>query len=322
MGEGAAPGAAQAAAAPARSEWDQMLHNLVAPYAEPKPDPRTPQYLKQTDAAITGVMCGVLHQAGFQSLEAAWRGLHFLIRRLATGESLKVFAWDIPQDAIATAEGLALLRRIVVEEAAGTLGADPWSAIAGLYYFGPQHEGALLEIAAMARQAGAPFLSGVAPDVVGITRVFDGLRRSPDARWIGMALPRFLLRTPYGAKGDSTEEFEFEEMAAPPQHESYLWANPSLACAYLLGDAFARYGWEMRPGAVSQIDGLPVHTYKDGHESVVKPCAEVLLTEEAVEFLLERGFMPLVSFKDSDRVRLARFQSVAAPAAPLAGPWA
>jgi type VI secretion system protein ImpC len=317
MGEGPAP----AKPAPARSDWDRMLHDMVAPYAEAKPDPRRPEYLAQTDAAITGEMRGVLHHRDFQDLEAAWRGLFFLIRRLPTDEDLKVYVWDKTQAELMSAEGLALFRRIAVDETVGTAGAERWAAIAGLYYFAPEHEAALAQIAAIARAAGAPFLSGVAPDVVGLTRVFETLRHSGDARWIGLAMPRFLLRLPYGAKTDATEEFDFEEMPSPPEHERYLWGNPAVACAYLLGEAFSRYGWRMRPGIMSQIDGLPAHVYKDGGESQLKPCAEVLLTESAVEMLLERGFMPLVSYKDSDRVRVARFQSIAAPAAPLAGQW-
>ncbi len=310
------------AAAPARSDWDQMLHDLVKPYAEPKPDPRKPQYLAQTDAAITGEMRGVLHHPGFRELEAAWRSLFFLVRRLETNETLKIYAWDVPQNSICTSDGLAALRRIAVEEAVDTPGAATWSIIAGLYYFGPKDEPALSQIAGIARQAGAPFLSGVAPEVVGLGREFDDLRRSPGARWVGLAMPRFLLRLPYGAQTDSTEEFAFEEMPEPVEHERYLWGHPAIACAYLLGEAFARYGWDMRPGAVSQIDGLPLHVYREGGESKVKPCAEVLLTESAVEMLLDHGLMPLVSLKDTDRVRLARFQSIAQPATALAGRWA
>jgi predicted component of type VI protein secretion system len=309
------------AAAPARNDWDRMLQDLVAPYAEPKPDPRKPQYLAQTDAAITGEMRAVLHKREFQSLEAAWRGLYFLVRRLETGEKLKVYAWDVTHAELGSADGLSRLRRFAVEETVGTAGGIPWSAIAGLYYFAQEEEGTLLQIAAVARQAGAPFLCSAAPDIVGLTRAFDGLRRSSDARWIGMAMPRFLLRLPYGEKTDATETFTFEEMPATAEHERYLWGHPAIACAYLLGEAFQLYGWEMRPGAVNEITGLPAHVYRDGSETELKPCAEVLLTEEAVEMLLDRGFIPLVSYKDSDRVRVARLQSMADPPTPLAGPW-
>lgn len=312
----------KASPAPVRSNWDAMLHELVAPYAEPKPDPRQPAMIAQTDKAITGEMRGVLHHHDFQELEAAWRGLFFLIRRLETSEDLKVFVWDMPEAELASPEGLAALRRIAVEETVGTPGAEPWSLIVGLYYFGNEQEAALTQIAAVARAAGAPFLAGVAPDVVGLTRVFDTLRKSPDARWVGLAMPRFLLRLPYGAKTDSTERFGFEEMPDPPEHHRYLWGNPAIACAYLLGDTFTRYGWRMRPGQVNQIEGLPAHVYQVDGEPVLKPCAEVLLTEGSAEVLIGQGFMPLLSMKGSDRVRLGRFQSIADPAAALNGRWA
>ena len=77
----------------------------------------------------------------------------------------------------------------------------------------------------------------------------------------------------------------------------------------------------MRPGQVSDVTGLPAHVYKVNGETELKPCAEVLMTEDSTLHLLDRGFMPLVSIKGSDRVKLARFQSIAAPLAGLAGPW-
>lgn len=298
-----------AAAAPKRSDWDQMLHELVAPYAAPGDDPRKAEMIAQTDRAITGEMRAVLHHARFQSLEAAWRGLYFLTRRLETGENLRVFLLDMPQAEL----NAAGLRRAA--------GDDQWGLFAGLYYFHPADQDALKEISFVARIAGAPLIAGLAPDVVGLTEAFGELRQSAYARWIGLAMPRFLLRLPYGKNASETESFAFEEMPPAPEHEHYLWGHPAIACAYLLGEAFSRFGWQMRPGAVREIDGLPAHTYRQDGESQLKPCAEVLLTEDAAETLLDRGFMPLASIKGTDRVRLVRFQSVAEPPAPLSGRW-
>ena len=178
-----------------------------------------------------------------------------------------------------------------------------------------------MRLAALARGGRAPLLAGLAPDVVGLTGVFPELRLSPDARWIGLALPRFLLRMPYGSAIDEIETFAFEEMPASNEHQRYLWGHPAVACVYLLGETFARHGWAMRPGACDTVEGLPLHVYRQDGESELKPCAEVLLTEEAAALLLERGFMPLVSIKGTDQVRVLRFQSVAEPLAPLAGRW-
>ena len=98
-------------------------------------------------------------------------------------------------------------------------------------------------------------------------------------------------------------------------------AEVVLVSACLLGEAFTRSGWNMRPGEVSEITGLPAHVYKKDGEPELKPCAEVLLTEDAVGILQDAGLMPLISIKGSDRVKLARFQSIAEPATALAGRW-
>src|SRR5580658_2870183 len=298
-----------AAAAPKRSDWDQMLHELVAPYAAPGDDPRKAEMIAQTDRAIAGEMRAVLHHPKFQSLESAWRGLYFLVRRLETGENLRVYLLDLPQAELTS----AALRRAV--------GDVEWALLAGLYYFGPKDEDALKELSFVARIAGAPLVAGLAPDVVGLEQAFDELRRSAYARWIGLAMPRVLLRMPYGKNASETESFAFEELSKEPEHERYLWGHPAVACAYLLGEAFTQFGWHLRPGSVQEIDGLPAHTYRIDGEVQLKPCAEVLLTEDAAETLLDHGFMPLASIKGTDRVRLVRFQSVADPPAPLAGRW-
>jgi type VI secretion system protein ImpC len=295
------------------SDFEQMLRDIVAPYAQPRPDPRQPELVAQTDRAITGLMRGVLHDSRFRALESNWRALRFLVHRLETGEDLKVAILDMPHEEMVSEAGLANLRRALAGEAR--------AVIAALYYFSPEDEAALARLASLARSGRAPMIAGLAPDVVGLTGVFADLRRSPDARWIGFALPRFLLRLPYGRETSEIESFDFEEMPEVVEHERYLWGHPAAACAYLLGESFLRHGWAMRPGANDTIDGLPLHVYKEDGESHLKPCAEVLLTEEAAIFLLERGFMPLVWFKDSDRVRVLRFQSVAEPLAPLAGRW-
>jgi type VI secretion system protein ImpC len=291
-----------------------MLRRLVAPYAVPNPNPRQAELVTQTEAAIAGLIRSILHERKFQALESAWRGLFFLSRRLDTGERLKIFVLDLPQEELASEEGIAVLAR--------TLAEGEWSAIAGLWNFAPSDEPVLTRLAGLARQARAPLIAGLAPDVVGLERVFDSLRRAPDAPWLALALPRFLLRLPYGAATSAIESFAFEEMPAGPEHESYLWGHPAFACAYLLGEAFSRYGWNMRPGMVDMVDGLPAHVYKkDEGAAEVKPCAEVLLTEEAAEMLLDCGFVPLVSIRDADRVRVLRMQSLALEATPLAGRW-
>jgi hypothetical protein len=56
-------------------------------------------------------------------------------------------------------------------------------------------------------------------------------------------------------------------------------------------------------------------------DSEMKPCAELWLTQSEVEQLLDEGFMPLISIRGSDSIRVARIQSIAPNAKPLAGRW-
>ena len=121
------------------------------------------------------------------------------------------------------------------------------------------------------------------------------------------------MRLPYGKETDPTEEFDFEELGdgeGPPRHESYLWANPAFAAAYLLAKGFSRSGWDFRPVDALDIEGLPLHIYKRDEDSEIKPCAEVLLTVRAAQKIIDHGLMPLLSMKDSDTIRLGMLQAM------------
>ncbi len=110
-------------------------------------------------------------------------------------------------------------------------------------------------------------------------------------------------------------------MIEVPAHQDYLWGNPAFACTLLLARSFLSVNWDFEPGMHRDIEGLPLHVYEEDGESTIKPCAEVMLGQRAMEKILKRGVMPLLSFKDQDRIKLARFQSVSKPATNLAGPW-
>lgn len=326
-----------------------FARRAAEPYLVPGADPRQPELVAKVDNAISDTMRALLHYRDFQALEAAWRAIDLLVRRVETGAALKLYLIDVSKaelarDLLATDDLTSTgAYEMLVKKTVGTPGAEPWSVLAGIYPFDATLEDIelLRRLALIGSGAGAPFLAGAAPGLLGCaslartpdprdwrqnassegTQAWHLFRKLPEARWAGLALPRFLLRLPYGRDTDSTEAFDFEEMPGPPAHEDYLWANPALACALLLANAFSDHGWEMHPGLRSEVGGLPLHVYKENGDTETKPCAEVLLTEEAVERTLEAGLMPLVSFKDRDRVRLARFQSVADPPSSLGGRW-
>jgi type VI secretion system protein ImpC len=152
-------------------------------------------------------------------------------------------------------------------------------------------------------------------------QLWQELRRSPEAVYVGLALPQFLLRLPYGRDTDPVEKFDFEEFSAFAGHEQYLWGNSAAICACLLAEAFCESGWNLMGGLRRDLTGMPIHIYESNCEKRTTPCAETVLTERAAEILINKGLMPVISVKGRDAIHVPRFQSIADPLAPLAGPW-
>ncbi|MFB3827154.1 MAG: type VI secretion system contractile sheath domain-containing protein [Bryobacteraceae bacterium] len=314
-------------------DFDLLVRNIVAPHVEPKPDPRQAEMVAQLDETVAAQMRAILHHPEFQAVESAWRGLFFLTRRMETEAGLKLYIMDAAEG------GLDAARRVLVSQ---PIGAEPWALVAAALVFGANEQELerLAELAASARAAGAPVLAQASARLLGcrslaaapdprawtpdpaLDAAWRKLRAAAEAPWIGLALPRFLLRLPYGPQTSAVESFEFEEMPGEPAHQDYLWGNPVFACVSLVAESYAEDGWGLRPGSYLDVDGLPAHVYRSGGESHLKPCAETLLTEAAAEAVLERGIMPLVTMKGTDRARLLRFQSIADPPSALRGRWA
>ena len=77
----------------------------------------------------------------------------------------------------------------------------------------------------------------------------------------------------------------------------------------------------MTPGEHTDIVDLPSVTVESGGQRGLVPCAEVTLSDRSAEEVVARGVMPLLSYKNRNAARLFRFQSIASPSRPLAGPW-
>ncbi len=327
--------------APSGDELQEEIRRIVRPHIVPGEDPRKAGLTERVDTAATELLRGVLHDSAFQALESAWRALYFMVRRMETSAQLGLYVIDVSREELSAdlnnERGLeaTALHRWLIEG----LGRDPWSVVVGDFTFGLSDDDLTLlsRTAAIARKAGAPFLAAASPALAGAPEfektpepegwsspehpVWNAFRRSSAASFVGLALPRFLARLPYGQDAEPCAELAFEEMASPTRHTDYLWANPAYAVALLLAESFTEAGWKMRPGTHQDIGGLPLHMYSAEGVTHTQPCAESLMTDRAAARLIECGLMPLASMKDVDAVRLVRFQSVALPAAALAGPW-
>jgi type VI secretion system protein ImpC len=316
-----------------RDLWDQAIQQIVAPHCTAKPDPQQEEVRAQLDSVASEMMRVILGHPDFQSIEAAWRSVFLLLRHLETSDNLTLELIDVSREELvadllsATDIQSTGMWRLLVDEVPGAI---PWSVCAALYRFGGSTNDFVIlgRIAEIAQAAGAPFVaeahSRLARNDSAATALdaqdsaaWHRLRSLPEARWVGLAMPRFMLRLPYGAATSSIDSFAFEEMPAL-DHDGYLWGNPAVACVCLLGETFQAEGHRMRPGSVNRLDGVPIHCYRANEAT---PPAEVWMTDRAAGLLLDRGLMPLASIRNSDSVQLVAFRSIAEPPCPLSGPW-
>jgi hypothetical protein len=275
------------------------------------------------------LMQTVLHHADFQAVESAWRGLEWLLKRVSKGGRVEIVLYDVSRAEFATdlcgAEDLSksALYRLLIEKGAEGPSGLPWGVLLGLYSFTTTRSDADLlgRVAKLAARAGAPFLTGAeaaflktppeksTPD--GAT--WASLRALPEAVWLGLAWPRFLLRLPYGANTLSIDRFAFEEFGNHSARQPYLWGHAAYACAALLGQAFQQQGWAMKPGAVLDLDSMPMHVGVDEDGDPLAILAEAWLDRPRTDQLARQGVMPFLCVRGRDALQLLRFQSLAQP---------
>jgi type VI secretion system ImpC/EvpB family protein len=329
LGKRTEPGTAPAARPSAG--LDALIRNIVAPHIVKDTSAETRTYRTMVDAGIAEQMRTLLHAPEFQSLEAAWRGVQWMISSLELDEHLELHLFDVTRaellaDVVGAHGKLAQtnLYRALVDRWRNVPGAHGWSALIGLMTFGASDAdiGLLAALGLIASQVGGPLLAGadaaLAGDKAGGLAGWQALRRSEAAPWIALAAPRVLLRVPYGPGSDPIESFAFEEFAGPPVHEEFLWGNPSLAAAVLFGRAFTARGWDMEPGDEREIGDLPAYTFERDGEREMQACSERFMTESEIQTLLQAGLLPLASRRDRNAIVAMSFQSVADPPAPLA----
>jgi len=299
------------------------------------------------DAKLTEQVNAIIHHEDFQGLESAWRGLSYLVNNTETDETLKIKVLNVSKKELGrtlkkfrgTAWDQSPVFKKVYEEEFGQFGGEPFGLLVGDYYFdhSPSDVQLLGDMAQVAAGAHAPFIAAAKPEVLqletwdelanprDLTKIFGtpeyaawrSLRESEDSRYIGLAMPRFLARLPYGAKTEAVEEFAFEEDTAGAHSEKYSWANAAYAMATNITRAFKLYGWTTRIRGVESggaVEGLPTHTFPSDDGGVAMKCpTEIAISDRREAELAKCGFMPLIYKKNSDFAAFIGAQSLQKP---------
>jgi type VI secretion system protein ImpC len=303
--------------------------------------------IAEIDKKLSDQVNLILHNERFQQLESAWRGLHYLVNNTETDEMLKIRVLNVSKKDLGktlkkyagTAWDQSPLFKKLYEEEYGQLGGEPYGCLVGDYYFDhtPPDVQMLGQMAQVAAAAHAPFIAGAGPTLMGMDswqelanprdlgKIFGApdyaawrsLRESDDARYIGLAMPRFLARLPYGAKTNPVEEFEFEEETTGGDHTRYAWANSAYAMAVNINRAFKLYGWCTSIRGVESggaVEGLPVHTFPSDDGGVDMKCpTEIAISDRREAELANCGLMPLIHRKNTDTAAFIGAQSLQKP---------
>jgi type VI secretion system protein ImpC len=299
------------------------------------------------DRKLTEQINIILHHPEFQALEATWRGLNFLVSNAETGSDLKIKLLNISRRDLVrtlrkyrgTAWDQSPIFRKFYEEEYGQFGGEPFGVIIGDYTLDHRPEDVQLigDMAQIAAAAHAPFIAGASPAIMqmdswtelanprDLTRIFQtpeytawrALREAEDARYVGLCMPRFLARLPYGARSDPVEVFAFEEDAEGPDASTYAWANPVYAFASNIARAFALYGWCARIRGIDSggvVEGLPVPVFATADGEVdLRGVTEIALSERREAELAGSGFIPLVQRKNEGIAAFVSAQSLQKP---------
>jgi type VI secretion system protein ImpC len=193
--------------------------------------------------------------------------------------------------------------------------------LATFWTFGDSTLPLLPQVAALARTCGAPLLAEADLSLLDEPEAWNEFRASKDAGWLGLMLPRVLLRLPWGAATSPCETIAFEEIAAAPASADLLWGNPAPFGGMLLAQCFERFGWNFRPGDVRQVEDLPIYTWRSGDDLRTFYSAETEMSDETAEVLVDNGIMPVRPDRGGGRVHVPWLLSAATGSQPLRGRW-
>jgi type VI secretion system protein ImpC len=304
--------------------------------------------IAEIDKKLSQQVNEILHHPEFQQLEGAWRGLSHLVNNTETDEMLKIRVFNVSKNDLrkelkrfaGTNWDQSPIFKKVYEAEYGQFGGEPYGCLVGDYFFDHSAPDVAMlgELAKISAAAHCPFISGASPTVMqmdswqelsnprDLTGIFTtteyaawrSLRESEDSQYIGLAMPRFLSRLPYGQNTNPVDGFAFEEDTAGGDHSRYTWSNAAYAMATNVTRAFKQNGWCTQIRGIESggaVEGLPVHTFPTDDGGVdMKIPTEIGIGDRREAELAKNGFMPLIHKKNSDFAAFIGAQSLHKPA--------
>ncbi|TCR64156.1 type VI secretion system contractile sheath large subunit [Bosea sp. BK604] len=301
------------------------------------------QMIATIDQKMSAQLDVILHDETFQKLESAWRGLKFVVDRTDFRQNIRLEMLNVSKDELLAdfedspeVVKSGLYKHIYSAEF-GQFGGKPYGAVIANYEMsaGAQDVKLMQFMSSVGAISHAPVIASAGPQMFGVEKyedianlkdlesIFEGpkyakwnaFRETEDARYLGLTVPRFLLRLPYGPETVPVKSFNYQETTAGDT-DRYLWGNAAYTFATRLTDSFAQYRWcpnIIGPQSGGAVENLPVHTFESMGQTQSKVPTEVLVTDRREYELAEQGFIALTMRKGSDNAAFFSANSVQKP---------
>jgi type VI secretion system protein ImpC len=283
----------------------------------------------EIDRKISAQLDEVLHHPSFQKMESGWRSLKFLIDRTDFRKNVKIDLLDVSKEELGedfedSPETIqtGLYKHVYTEEY-DTPGGEPYSTMISNFEFDSLSPdiSLLQNISMVAASCHCPFISSVGPaffkkeKVQDLTKIEDlktymersdflrwnSFRQTEDSRYVGLVMPRFELRLPYGPDTIPVKEFNYTEQVKGDDHDKYLWGNASFSFATNMVRSFIDNGWCVQirgPESGGKVEDLPIHLFDVGKGQQMKIPTEILIPETREFEFAQEGFIPLSFYKN------------------------
>lgn len=312
--------------------------------------------IAKIDADLSAGVNRVLYHPEFRRLEGVWRSIAELESSTDFGKNIVLGVWDVTKSEL-NDDISSNVADWTNSELFGVLytkeydqhGGSPYGALIGLMEFDQSEDdlGFLKGMASICKKSHVPFVGSASPQALGqksfddvvqlrevdgeLSRAWKLFNRQEEAAYIGLTLPRYVVRAPYKNHALRDIGLSFNERALgrepidpkdPPEvileekrrrrAEDYVWGSSAILFAQNLVRSFRDSGWCQYIRGVDSggtISGLPLLS-RDPVTDELEPPVEAVIPD-SLEFSLARaGFIPLVWEKGTGKATFFSAQSM------------
>lgn len=297
--------------------------------------------IAHVDELIEAQMNEIIHNESFQKMEAQWRGLEDLVNNTNFQADITIDVLDVAKDELAedfeknssNIFSSALFDKMYIKEY-DQFGGRPYGVMLGLYDFTASRQDMtwLERMGKVANASHCPFISAASPKFFDCDSVeqleslknLDGvlshpryakwmeLRDKEEAAYIGLTLPRYVVRLPWDPDKNPCDVLNFKE-DADGDSKKYLWGNTAYLMGRNLVKSFEQSGWcqSIRgPKGGGLVTGLPVDTFTLRGQKMIQAPVEIAIPDYREYEFARNGFIPLVYRKGSGEATFFSTQSI------------